>query len=250
MVYVTPPTSPVSPTVVAEQMTVTPFAARRENGAATEADAVALSDPLVPVIVAEPFAIEVTRPVLDTVATAASDVAHVTLAPLMVAPFWSLTVADSWDVAPSEAKLRLVSERVIEVATGVGVGVDAVGLLSPPQLHNNSENTTAPNSTVLFMPLILPRPTQTRNSGRAEQCLVVQRQWPWNRGAPRYWGSSLSAKWTRPSYQKFFGERRFTGVDVPMRGDAGVTRPEAALSESTDRQRREPRKPEAIPGYA
>jgi hypothetical protein len=59
-------------------------------------------------------------------------------------------VADSWDVTPSEARLRLVTERVIEVATGVGVG--AVGLLSPPQLHNNSENTTAPNSLAFFMP--------------------------------------------------------------------------------------------------
>ena len=184
MVYVTPPTVPVSPTSAPVHTTVTPFAARKENGAATEADAVALADPEVAVIVAVPFATEVTRPVDDTVATAAADVAHVTAALAIAAPFWSLTVADSWDVAPSEAKLRLVSERVIEVATGVGVGVDAVGLLSPPQLHNNSENTTAPNSTVLFMPLILPRPTQTRNSGRAEQCLVVQRQRLRNRGVP------------------------------------------------------------------
>ena len=76
-------------------------------------------------IVAEPFATEVTRPVLDTVATAAFDVAQVTVAVAIVAPFWFLTVADSWDVAPSEAKLRLVTEMVIEVATGVGVG--AVG---------------------------------------------------------------------------------------------------------------------------
>jgi len=83
LVYVTPPSVPVWPTSAAEQMTVTPFAASRENGAATEADAVALSDPLAPVIVAEPFAIEVTRPVLDTVATEASDVAHVTVAPLI-----------------------------------------------------------------------------------------------------------------------------------------------------------------------
>ena len=102
-----------------------------------------------------PFATAVTRPADDTVATAASDVAHVTVALAIVAPFWSLTVADSWDVAPSEARLRLVTERVIDVATGVGVGVgvgvDAVGLLSPPQLHNNSENNTEPNTTVLFM---------------------------------------------------------------------------------------------------
>ena len=90
------------------------------------------------------------RPVDETVATASFDVAHATVTPAIVAPFWSLTVADSWDVAPSEAKLRLVTERVIEVATGVGVG--AVGVLSPPQLHNNSENNTAPNSTVFFMP--------------------------------------------------------------------------------------------------
>ena len=76
-------------------------------------------------IVAEPFATEVTRPVLDTVATAAFDVTQVTVAVAIVAPFWFLTVADSWDVAPSEAKLRLVTEMVIEVATGVGVG--AVG---------------------------------------------------------------------------------------------------------------------------
>ena len=44
-------------------------------------------------------------------------------------------LADSWDVAPSEAKLRLASERVIEVATGVGVGVGAVEVSSPPQLQ-------------------------------------------------------------------------------------------------------------------
>jgi hypothetical protein len=122
------------------------------------------------VIVAVPSATEVTRPMDDTVATAVSDVAHVTVALAIVAPFWSLTVADSWDVTPREARLRLVTEVVIEVATGVGVGVDAVGLLSPPQLPNNSENTTAPNATVLFMPSFCPYPTQTRNSGRAEHC--------------------------------------------------------------------------------
>jgi hypothetical protein len=86
----------------------------------------------------------------ETVATAASDVAHVTVALGIVAPFWSLTLADSWDVAPSEATLRLVTERVIEVATGVGIG--AVGVLSPPQLHKNSEHNRAPNATVFFMP--------------------------------------------------------------------------------------------------
>jgi hypothetical protein len=112
--------------------------------------AVALSDPLVAVIVAVPYATEVTRPASDTVAMAASDVAHVTVGLVIVAPFWSLTVADSWDVVPSEVRLTLVAERVIDVATGVGVGVDAVGLLSPPQLHNNSENKL--HATIFFIP--------------------------------------------------------------------------------------------------
>ena len=103
-------------------------------------------------IVVVPLVTEVTRPEVETVATAASDVAHVTQALAIVAPFWSLTVADSWDVAPSEARLRLVTEMVIEVATGVGVGVDAVGLLSPPQFHKNSENNKTLNAPVLFMP--------------------------------------------------------------------------------------------------
>ena len=108
-----------------------------------------------------PSATEVTSPAEETVA-AAPVAAHVTVALAIVAPFWSLTVAEIWDVTPSEVRLRLVTERVIEVATGVGVGVgvevDAVGLLSPPQLHNNSENTTAPNGTVFFMPSFCPAP--------------------------------------------------------------------------------------------
>ena len=98
-------------------------------------------------IVVVPLVTEVTRPEVETVAIAASDVAHVTQALAIVAPFWSLTVADSWDVAPSEARLRLVTEMVIEVATGVGVG--AVG---PPQLLKNIENNRALNATVLFVP--------------------------------------------------------------------------------------------------
>jgi len=114
--------------------------------------AVTVSVPLVAVIVVVPSAIEVTRPVDDTVATAASDVAHVTAALAIVAPFWSLTVVDIWDVTPSEAKLRLVTERVIEVATGVGVGVGAVGVSSPPQLPKSSGNNRALNATVFFMP--------------------------------------------------------------------------------------------------
>ena len=111
-------------------------------------------------MIAEPSATEVTRPADDTVATAAADVVHVTVAPLIVAPFWSLTVAEIWDVTPREARLRLVTERVIEVATGVGGGVGVVGVVgeSPPQLHNNSEHNRALNGTVVFMPAFCPIP--------------------------------------------------------------------------------------------
>ena len=119
-----------------------------------------VSDPFVAVIVAVPSAIEVTKPVAETVATAEADVAHVTVALAIVAPFWSLTVADSWDASPSEAKLNVVADSVIEVATGVGVGVGvgAVGVLSPPQLHQNSENNRALNATVFFMLSFCPAP--------------------------------------------------------------------------------------------
>ena len=57
--------------------------------------AVALTEPDVAVIVALPFATAVTRPDDETVATDEFVVAHVTDAPLIVAPFWSLTVAVS-----------------------------------------------------------------------------------------------------------------------------------------------------------
>ena len=104
-------------------------------------------------MVAVPSATEVTRPVDDTVATAAFEVVHVTVAPAIVPPSWSLTVADNWDVAPSDTRLRLVSERVIEVATrvgagvgsgvgvGVGVGVTSGPVVSPP--HEANRNNKA-----------------------------------------------------------------------------------------------------------
>ena len=93
-----------------------------------------MADPDVAVIVAVPSATEVTRPVDDTVATDAADELHVTVAPLMVAPFWSLTVAESCCVAPKDEKLRLVADSVIEVATGVG-GVGGLVGVVPPSPH-------------------------------------------------------------------------------------------------------------------
>jgi hypothetical protein len=95
-------------------------------GIATVTAAVPLAEPEVVVIVAVPSATDVTAPDEETVATDAAEDDHDTLAPLIVAPFWSLTVAESCCVAPIEIKLKLVGETVIEVATGVG-GVGVVG---------------------------------------------------------------------------------------------------------------------------
>ena len=101
---------------------------------------------------AAPSATEVTNPVEDTVATEAADVAHVTLAPLIAAPFWSLTVAESCCVAPIDEKLRLVAESVIDVATGVG-GVGGVGGVVgelPPSPHPRSSSTAAKARSLNF----------------------------------------------------------------------------------------------------
>ena len=115
----------------------------RLAGTATVTAAVPFADPEVAVIVAVPSATEVTRPVEETVATEALDELHDTLAPLIVAPFWSLTVAESWEVSPSDEKLRVVADSVIDVATGVG-GVGVVGGLVgvvPLSPHAASKST-------------------------------------------------------------------------------------------------------------
>ena len=78
--------------------------------------AVALTDPDVAVMVAVPAATAVTRPAAETVATEASDVAHVMVAPEMIFPAASVTVAASVVVSPIELKVRLVGESVIEAA--------------------------------------------------------------------------------------------------------------------------------------
>jgi hypothetical protein len=110
---------------------------------ATVTAAVPFADPDVAVIVAVPSATEVTEPDDETVATDEADVAHDTLAPLIVAPFWSLTVAESCWVVPIDVKLKLVGDTVTEVATGVG-GVGGVGGVVgelPPSPHAVSKNT-------------------------------------------------------------------------------------------------------------
>ena len=78
--------------------------------------AVAFTDPEIAVMVAVPSATAVTSPDDETVATDSADEVHDTLAPLIVAPFWSLTVAVSWDVAPADERVTLVEDSSIEVA--------------------------------------------------------------------------------------------------------------------------------------
>ena len=122
-------------------------------GTITVTEAVPLSDPDVAVIVVVPPATEVTRPVEDTVATDADDELHVTLAPLIVAPFWSLTVAVSCCVAPKDEKLKDVADSVMEVATDAGGVGGLVGELSPsPQAvsSNRAANVRSLDPGVFF----------------------------------------------------------------------------------------------------
>ena len=78
--------------------------------------AVPLADPDVAVMVAVPSATAVTSPADETVATDELDVAHVTVAPEMMFPPASLTVATTVAVAPIELKVTLVGESVTEAA--------------------------------------------------------------------------------------------------------------------------------------
>ncbi|SVD43582.1 uncharacterized protein METZ01_LOCUS396436 [marine metagenome] len=59
-------------------------------------------------MVAKPFAIAVTRPASDTVATLVLDVSHVTVVPAIGTPFWSWTVPVNVAVSPKDEKIKLV----------------------------------------------------------------------------------------------------------------------------------------------
>ena len=67
-------------------------------------------------IVADPSPTEVTSPADDTVAMDEFDVAHVTVAPLIVLPPASFTVGTSVVVSPTDANDRLVGASVTDVA--------------------------------------------------------------------------------------------------------------------------------------
>jgi len=72
------------------------------------------TEPDVAVIVALPFATAVTSPADDTVATDELDVAHVTVAPDIVVPPASFTVATKDAVSSMDVNDRLVGDNVID----------------------------------------------------------------------------------------------------------------------------------------
>jgi flagellar assembly factor FliW len=74
------------------------------------------SDPEVAVIVAVPFATEVTIPTESTVATAVSDEDSVTVSPVITVPPPSLTVAVNVTVSPKDVNVWVVGVSSIDVA--------------------------------------------------------------------------------------------------------------------------------------
>ena len=76
-----------------------------------------LTEPLVAVIIAVPFATEVTSPADETVVIDELDVVQVTVAPDIRDPAASFTVAASVAVSANEANDRLVGDSVTEDAT-------------------------------------------------------------------------------------------------------------------------------------
>ena len=81
-------------------------------------------------IVVVPSAMAVTNPADETVETEALDVAHVTVGFEITVPPASLPVATRVAVSPIDVKLRLVGERVSDIATWLTVAV-AVPLTDP-----------------------------------------------------------------------------------------------------------------------
>jgi hypothetical protein len=74
--------------------------------------AVPLTEPEVAVIVSVPLATAVTSPADDTVAIVVSDDAHVTVAPEIVVPPASLTVAATVTVSPMDTRVFVLGESV------------------------------------------------------------------------------------------------------------------------------------------
>jgi len=109
---------------------------------------VPLCPSLVAVIVAEPAATPVTKPLALTVATAALPVAHVTVRPLRAVPFASFGVAVNW-VVPPTVRLAVAGLTVTE-ATGTFVTVTAAVPLCPSLVAVNVAEPVATPVTKPF----------------------------------------------------------------------------------------------------
>ena len=79
--------------------------------------AVALAAPEVAVMVAVPFATDVTNPADETVAISVSDELHVTAAPAITVPPASLTVGVIVAVSANDVKLTVVADSSTVDAT-------------------------------------------------------------------------------------------------------------------------------------
>jgi hypothetical protein len=100
----------------------------------TVIDAVAVSEPEVAVIVAVPFATEVTIPTESTVAIASSDEDSVTVSPAITVPPPSLTVAVNVAVSPTDVNVWVVGVSSINVAAWATVMVAVA--VSEPEIAN------------------------------------------------------------------------------------------------------------------
>jgi hypothetical protein len=108
---------------------------------ATVTDTVALALPAEAVIVALPLPAEVTNPKSLTVATDVAFDDQPTVWLDMMLPFWSLTVAVSWSVAPTATNEMEVSFSSIVVGTGVGA--------VPPSLQAQTRAAAASSPPVI-----------------------------------------------------------------------------------------------------
>lgn len=94
----------------------------------TVTDTAALAAPLDAHTVVSPCEAAEIVPADDTVATATFELVHTTEAPLTARPDWSFAIAVTEDVCPMVVRPTVVTEREIEVTTGV---VGAVGAVAP-----------------------------------------------------------------------------------------------------------------------
>lgn len=123
------------------------------NGVTVTA-AVPLAEPEVAVMIAAP-AISVATIISpeDETVTVGDDELHVTLAPVIGAPNWFLTVAVSCRVVPKPSKLRILGDMTTEVAIGVGgsAGSELVGVSQPSPPHAASSSSAISRENLILV---------------------------------------------------------------------------------------------------